>query len=121
MKGAAQLKLTQAKAVTQVTECVPAVSACVRSALQSVTNIPLLGCLGCWASKASTCGCATVCHSAVSDLAHNLAAHAGCRRRRFARGTGNIQRACGELCRGASGLLVAHVRRWLRAGACMRL
>ena len=53
---------------------------CAKCALQSVKNIPLLGC---WASKASTCGCATVYHSAVPNLTHNLAADAGCRRLRF--------------------------------------
>ena len=81
---------------------------CAKRALQSVKNIPLLGC---WASKASTCGCATVYHSEVPDLAHNLAADAGCRRLRLACVTG--KGLVGELCRGAIGLVVAHDRRWL--------
>ena len=59
-EGVAQLKPTQA---TQVTERVSDASACVRGvALQSVKSTHLLRC---WASEASTRGCATVGDSAA--------------------------------------------------------
>ena len=74
-------------------------------------NIPLLGC---WASKASTYGCATVYYSAVPDLAHNLAvltrAAAACGFRVSRVSPATSKGLVGELCSTvleASGLVVA--------------